>query len=213
MLTLNYDHEISASFPFFLKEDAEWYRHAEKNTQKFFISIVKPEFTLIDAGAQIGMYSALFSKLATSGKVYSFEPTDNADLLEKNLLHNGCKNVEVLRSALSDKVGEYEDIVFKQWSQNLVERRKFSFLTIDSFVKDRDLKVDAIKIDVDSYDYEVLLGSRNTLVNQDPVVVVELNHALGKRGFNPSHAINFMSSINYRVDRILDHENYVFMKG
>lgn len=213
MLSISYDQQITIDFPHYFKEDAEWYKAAEKNTKSFFISMIKPNFTIIDAGAQIGMYSALFSKLAYDGRVHCFEPTDTINLLNANLEFNNCKNVETHQIALSNKDGEYEDVIYKQWSQNKVDQKKFKFSTLDTFIKSNNLTVDLIKIDVDSYDYEVLVGCRQTLTEQSPIVVVELNHALSKRGFKPEDAIKFMNLLNYKIDKILDHENYIFKKA
>lgn len=213
MLSISYDKEITINFPYYLKEDAEWYKVAEKNTKNFFISNIKQNSTIIDAGAQIGMYSVLFSKLASAGKVYCFEPTDTIELLINNLNFNNCKNVEPHQIALSNKDGEYVDVIYKQWSQNKVDHKKFNFSTLDTFIKNKNIIVDLIKIDVDSYDYEVLLGCKQTLIEQSPIVVVELNYALKKRGFEPKDAIQFMNSINYKIDKILDNENYIFKKS
>lgn len=79
-------------------------------------------------------------------------------------------------------------------------------------MKSNNLTVDLVKIDVDSYDYEVLLGGKQFLTEQNPLVVVELNHALGKRNHNVQEALDYMSSINYKLKFILDNENYIFSK-
>ena len=105
-----------------------------------------------------------------------------------------------------------QDLIYKIWSQQVTEEKEFDFETIDNFVEKNNLEVNFIKIDVDSYDYEVLLGSKNTLINQSPTILVELNHALGKRGYNINDVINFMQSVGYSVSTILDTENYVFKK-
>lgn len=212
MLSIAYNSQITINFPHYFEEDVGWYKVAEKNTKQFFISNIKPNFTIIDAGAQIGMYSVLFSKLAYNGKIHCFEPTDTINLLNKNLEFNDCKNVETHQIALSDKDGEYEDVIYKQWSQNKIDQKKFKFSTLDTFIRRNNLLVDLIKIDVDSYDYEVLLGSKEVLSNQSPIVIVELNHALKKRGFKPEDGIEFMNSINYKIDKILDNENFIFTK-
>jgi FkbM family methyltransferase len=208
-----YDKNIFADFPYFYKEDVAWYSEAEKNTHEYFISKIKPEFSIIDAGAQIGMYSVLFSKLAVNGMVYSFEPTDTIDLLEKNLQFNNCNNVETLKLALSNKDGEFEDKIYKQWSQKLIEHKKFNFCTLDTFVRQRNILVDLIKIDVDSYDFEVLLGSKELLSKQSPIVMVELNNGLEIRGYKLQEVIQYMNSLNYFVETILDNENYIFKKA
>lgn len=210
MLKIKYGLNHEYEFPAYISNDYGWYIGAEIETKNFFIEKIQKKFNIIDAGAQIGMYSILFSKLAYEGKIFSFEPTDNSAMLEKNIQHNQCDNVEILKFALSNKDGIYNEKIFKIWSQNIVEQKNFYFMTIDSFVKERNLNIDLIKIDVDSYDYEVLLGSKNTLITQNPIVVVELNHALEKRGFFPKHAVDFMKSINYNIIQVLDKENYIF---
>ena len=212
MLSIKYGHNISFNFPRYYSNDASWYMLAESSTKQFFIDVIKPNFNIIDAGAQIGMYTVLFSKLATEGTVHAFEPTDTVNLLSDNLAYNNCKNVKIHNIALSDKDGVYNDTIFKIWSQNVIETKEFEFTTIDTFTKKNNIKVDLIKIDVDSYDFEVLQGSKEVLLSQEPIIMVELNHALGKRGYEPRHAIDFMKSIGYSVKQVYDGENYFFTK-
>ena len=188
MLSIKYGHNISFNFPRYYSNDASWYMLAESSTKQFFIDVIKPNFNIIDAGAQIGMYTVLFSKLATEGTVHAFEPTDTVNLLSDNLAYNNCKNVKIHNIALSDKDGVY------------------------NFTKKNNIKFDLIKIDVDSYDFEVLQGSKEVLLSQEPIIMVELNHALGKRGYEPRHAIDFMKSIGYSVKQVYDGENYFFTK-
>jgi len=79
-------------------------------------------------------------------------------------------------------------------------------------VSSRNIKVDLLKIDVDSYDYEVLLGSEQTLRSQSPYIIVELNHALGKRGFNKEQGIEFLQSLGYKLQHHYDDDNFLFSK-
>lgn len=212
MLNIRYNSNITYSFPYYYACDASWYREAESNTKQYFANIIKPNFKLIDAGAQIGMYTVLFSKLATEGTVYAFEPTDTVNLLKQNLDYNKCENVEVNNIALSNKDGTYTDTIYKIWSQNVIETKEFQFLTIDTFVKEKGITPDLIKIDVDSYDFEVLQGCKELLTKHDPIILVELNQGLGKRGYQPKDAIDFMKSVNYEIKEIFDRENFLFMK-
>jgi FkbM family methyltransferase len=205
-------NKIDIELPNYYDCDLGWYSNPEPNTRIFVIENLKEDSVVIDCGAQIGLYSTLFSKICTNGKVYSFEPTETFEMLSANCLHNDCKNITLIKKPLSDKVGIKKDKIFKIWSQQSIEEKDFDFETIDNFVEKNKLKVDFIKIDVDSYDYEVLLGSKNTFETQSPTVLVELNYALEKRGFQVSDAIEFMKSIGYSVINIIDNENYVFKK-
>ena len=47
------------------------------------------------------------------------------------------------------------DKIYHVWEQAPPLNQEFEFTCIDTFVNERKIKVDAIKIDVDSYDYEV----------------------------------------------------------
>jgi len=206
----NIDHNVKIND--YYQNDRNWYINAEAETRKFVQEIVKNNFTIIDAGAQVGMYSLLFSLLAPNGKIYSFEPTETINFLNKNVELNQASNIETLKIALSNKTGKFVDKIFRVWSESTIEEQLFDFITIDDFIDQRKLEIDLIKIDVDSYDYEVLLGAKKTLLEQSPIVIVELNHALEKRGFKAEDGINFMNEIGYKLDKILDLENYIFIK-
>jgi FkbM family methyltransferase len=196
----------------YYENDKHWYENAEIETKKFIQNILKENSNIIDAGAQVGMYSLLFSIICPQGKIHSFEPTDTINFLNKNIQLNDLKNIETYKIALSNKSGKFVDKIFKVWSESIIEEKLFDFITIDDFVDQRNIEIDLIKIDVDSYDYEVLLGAKKTLLEQNPIVIVELNHALEKRGFRPEDGMNFMSEIGYKLDRVLDVENYIFIK-
>lgn len=213
MLSIAYKDGLSFNFPRYYASDAGWFMSAEGNTKQFLCDYIKPNFTIIDAGANIGMYTIPFAKLAHQGKVFAFEPTDTVEMLKENLAYNNCaSNVSIQLEPLGEKDEIKTDKIFKVWSQGIVDNKEFSFITLDTFVKSNNLTVDLVKIDVDSYDYEVLLGGKQFLTEQNPLVVVELNHALGKRNHNVQEALDYMSSINYKLKFILDNENYIFSK-
>jgi FkbM family methyltransferase len=214
MIEIHYKPGFYFNFPKYYASDAGWFTSAERTTKQFLCDYIKPNFTIIDAGANIGMYTIPFSKLASEGKVFAFEPTDTISMLKENLAYNNClSNVELIDKPLGQFDGKKQDRVFKVWSQNLVDEKEFDFITLDTFVAQNNLKVDLLKIDVDSYDYEVLLGGKTFLMSQNPLIVVELNHALGKRNHTVEEALEYMIGIGYNLQQILDGENYVFVKN
>ena len=64
--------------------------------------------TFVDAGANIGVYSVLASRLVgQQGRVISFEMMpETAHILRDHLLENQCRNAIVIEGALSDKSGQ-----------------------------------------------------------------------------------------------------------
>jgi FkbM family methyltransferase len=190
-----------------------YYEHCEPQTKRWFVEHAKPDWVILDCGANIGYYSILFSRLCPSGHVYAFEPTDTADMLVENLAHSDAlHNVEVVRCALGATSGELEESIFRIWGE-AAERRAYPFMTIDAFVAERRLRVDAIKIDVDSFDLEVIRGARETLQEQDPFVMVELNHALSQRQQSVPQAFEFMIELGYRECESYDYDNFLFKRG
>jgi len=71
----------------------------------FFEHYLRPGDNVIDAGANIGLYSLFFSKLiGPAGKVLAFEPDPIcADRFRENIALNECLNVELREVAVSDQ--------------------------------------------------------------------------------------------------------------
>lgn len=190
-----------------------YYPMCELQTKYWFVEHVQPDWILIDAGANVGYYSILFAQLASTGTIYAFEPTSTFDMLQANLIQNDVQNVQPLRKAVGKKSGQINDRIFRIWGE-AAEKAVYDFTTIDDFVNEKNItKLDCIKIDVDSYDFEVLQGARTTLTTLNPIVVVELNYALQERGQTVKEAVEWMISLGYKHYIILDEVNYIFFPG
>jgi FkbM family methyltransferase len=188
----------------------DYYPNAEMNTKAWFVENVKADWTIFDVGANVGYYTVMFSRLAPRGRVYAFEPTTTIRMLAHNLEYNrAAENVVLVPQALGNRAGRIKDKVYRVWGGD-PEEMVYDFNTVDNFVKQNRLKVDAIKIDVDSFDFEVLQGAKETIRTQNPHIMVELNYALYKRGTEPSHALRWMAEQGYVRTQIYDGENYLF---
>ena len=71
------------------------YGNWEPSETAWFLRTVKPGDIIVDAGANVGYYTVIGSRLVGDrGKVYAFEPDpSNFELLRKNVELNGLKNV------------------------------------------------------------------------------------------------------------------------
>lgn len=197
----------------YYEQFVNYYPKCEMETKKWGVENCKEEWVIFDCGANIGYYSILFAKLASKGFVYAFEPTDTIIKLKKNLEFHQIKNVSLINIALSDKTCTKKDKIYKIWGSE-PENTHFNFITIDDFVDRENIrKIDLIKIDVDSYDFEVLKGAKKTLNTLNPFVIVELNHALSLRNTSNYEAIEWMVSQGYDSGLVLDYENILFKKN
>jgi FkbM family methyltransferase len=148
--------------------------------------LLKPHMRVIDAGANIGIYSLLAAKcIGDDGKVWSFEPSQTTyNLLLDNIALNGANIVSAYRLALSDVQGQltlrsengfgdlyrHLDYSGKAAPGDLIETVEVT--TLDDFAASNNIdEIDFLKIDVEGGEYRMLKGSRN-LLSRSPNVVV-----------------------------------------
>lgn len=196
----------------FYDEFRSYYPLCELETKRWFVENVQPDWWIFDIGANVGYYSILFAQLAPRGHVVSFEPTSTAQMLRANLTHNSIANVDIHQVALGATTGVHQDRIFRLWGGD-GDVGEYSFYRFDDFVAEhRPPRIDCLKIDVDSFDFEVIRGAEQTLRLHNPVVVIELNHALAKRNQSAGEALAWLARLGYREALVLDHDNFVLQR-
>ena len=139
-----------------------------------FLAVCREGKVILDVGAHIGRYTLLCAgKVGISGRVIAVEPDPgNLDILCKNLRSNEVSNVQVVRTAISDRDGVVELGIGEDTGTNSIVRQsksarryvKVQSTTIDSLLCDlRVEKVDLMKIDVEGAEKLVLTGAEKTL--------------------------------------------------
>lgn len=136
-----------------------------------FEQIVKPGMTVLDIGANLGIYAVTGSKAAkSSGRLYAFEPVpENLTLLKHNLKLNKSKNTTVVPQAVGAKSGRV-NLYLANENTGTHSMREFSdttmevqVTTIDDFVQSKNISVDVIKMDIEGYEGHALRGGIKTL--------------------------------------------------
>jgi FkbM family methyltransferase len=173
------------------------------------------ERNFIDAGANIGYFSALMSKLAgPAGKVLAIEPEpNNLKLLEQNLRINHLANVIVHACALgaresSGMLGLYKPS--NRGRHSMVDSE--SKLAIEVRVRTLDDLAGAsgnllntwslVKIDVEGYEGFVLDGAREILPRIETLVMEFSPVLLRKAGSDPASVLRTLSAEFPRIYRI-----------
>ena len=175
-----------------------------KNLDYIFLWMKKlklKEPTILDIGANIGLYSICYSKIYKNCFIHAFEPVPkNFKTLSSNLKKNKLTNIKVSEIALLDKkktinIGIPDRKVHDRYKKNIndglfsifAQKSKFKIkaIPLDLFIKKKKIKkVDFIKIDVEGAEALVLQGGIKTIKSHKPIIQLEYNDltkTLGKK--------------------------------
>jgi|TARA_B110000971_G_C19985804_1_gene489502 FkbM family methyltransferase len=186
----------------------------EKHFEELASLIIKKDWNVVDVGANIGTHSIILSKLASDGKVFSFEPQSlTFSLLQNNLLLNSCKNVVSYRFALTDKEMEivsmgtffYNNDKINNGVVGIEKDNLIGDLTISKKFDTLNLPtIKFIKIDIQGSEVIALRGLRETLKSDRPIMIVEVEEGrLKSLGNTSKELIELLLSYNYTLFRIM----------
>jgi FkbM family methyltransferase len=130
-----------------------------------------------DIGANVGLYTVLFSRYARF--VYSFEPVPrNIRFLHRTVEINKCRNVTIVPLAVGDKLSMNSFSVESNFAIGRVDingMQPVACTDIDSFCDKYKLFPDIIKIDVEGFEEEVIHGGRRILRERHPKLLLSLH--------------------------------------
>jgi len=160
----------------------------EPEVIRLMLRAINPGDCVIDAGANVGFFTVLMSKLVGDrGKVLAIEPDRrNVEKLKKNLDINSCGNVEILAHALSEKDGWAPLCRHTDNGQTCIngsvavgeEVPLVSTLTFDRAATYLPKHPSFLKLDIEGSEVAALLGARNYVF---PLIVTEVNDKALKR--------------------------------
>ncbi len=153
--------------------------------------VLKPGMTVIDIGANMGLYTMFAAKrIGPTGKVVALEPSKREfGRLETHVRLNGLGNVHCLQTAVGREVGTATLKVAEEWNaghntlgdfgypETRLERTEtVDIHTLDDLMESLNIKkVDIIKLDVEGAEEAVLDGAARTLANHRPKILVEMS--------------------------------------
>ena len=163
--------------------------------------LMREDFICFDIGANVGLYSLLFSRYAKS--VYAFESLlRNVQYLAKTLAYNSVKNVKIIPYAVSNT---NKPSFFKEGLDHsrgkLDNNGNIPILTIslDMFVSKTKINPNLIKIDVEGAELCVLKGAKNLLSNEKPIIL------LSTHGYQTKiDCLRYLKKLNYQEIKILN---------
>jgi len=178
--------------------------------------LVRPGFTVLDIGANIGWFSLSLARLHPDVEVYAFEPIPKTfAYLAANTELNRLANVHPKSFGFSNAAGELDFFYYPEGSvnasaANLSDRTDALRITcpvstMDAWVADSGLTVDFVKCDVEGAELFVLQGGPEMLTVQQPMIFTEMLRKWSARfGYHPNQIIALLSAAGYACFRIDD---------
>jgi FkbM family methyltransferase len=188
------------------------FEDAEIDIAAALFGALYPGRCIVDVGANIGLHSLAWSRLAP---VVALEPAPDAfAALEANVTENALQHrIRTLRTAAWDTVGDVDFFVATDSGLSSLkdtrhgpirERIKVPCTTLDVLAAELPLPIGLLKIDVEGLERTVIAGAAELLQRDRPVLMVEI---FGGYDANPDP----MGTVEYI--RAFGYEPFVYASG
>ena len=204
--------------------------HVHLRRIKSFLSryVVLNDPVIFDIGAHKGKVVKLMNDLYGNPLIYCFEPNK----LMNPILKKIGKNIKVYNYAIGDKSDEKKLLINKidltntlseinknsfylkiknliaNKSENIENFKKVKVISLKNFCKSKKIKsIDFLKIDVEGYEYKVLLGAKDILKNVKFIMIEVQNNDM-YRDYSKERIEKFLKKNNFKLIKSF---NFPFM--
>lgn len=190
----------------------------EPGLTRLFKRLVRPGMVVVDAGANVGLYTLLAARLLEyNGRVHSFEPTPSTfALLQENIqangfLESGCAGLHPV--ALADTEGTASLAVFAGncghntlcWTNELAQSVTVPVSRLDT-VLEAESRVDIVKIDVEGAEPGVLRGMAR-IIEKNPGIRILLEFSpkqLAQAAVEPKEFLDMIEAMGLEISVVDD---------
>jgi FkbM family methyltransferase len=185
---------------------------------------LRPGGLFVDIGAGEGYFSVIAARMmGTGGRVIAVEPQARLhEVIRRNLKENGVERiVELSEVAVTDEEGSATLYVtpdtiaersgLMQTTRYQKPTESVPTTTLAKLLAAKKVgRIDLLQIDIEGYEYEAVLGSREVFLNKVPKrIALKLNpELLAERGKSANGLAAFIQGCGYK--RVANLENLVF---
>lgn len=179
----------------------------EYDDMAFLLRYLDVTDTLVDIGANAGVFSILAAKVKKA-TVVAYEPVPQTyERLLRNVQLNGLSNYVIcVNKGLSGSSGE---LCFTTTSdatnhvcndqEKLSEFVKVSVSTLDDEMESQSVVPTVLKIDVEGYEHFVIDGASRILLNKSTnIILIELNNSGLRYGYSDQEIANKIASFGFK---------------
>ena len=194
------------------------YRVREMDHKILLDKIARPNFNVLDIGANIGYYALIErSLIGDAGKLLLIEPSpENVKLLKKNLELNDISNAKVVEGAVSHANEKKNFHLSHESNLNTFhnygsikkhlsgEEIEVDTYTVPSLLSDTSFldKLDLIRMDVEGHEVSVINGMLEQIESNQlsPTIIFETHISRYTEGNDMSHSLKRLFNAGYRVE-------------
>lgn len=183
--------------------------------QVVLYDFVKPGMKVIDIGANIGATTLnLAKRVGSNGEVYSFEPSPyNYQRAYQNVSLNNFGNIKLINQGLgNEKTTAFlynvntnnrgmQRLLKENSENNSYEKAPVEIDTLDNSMVNFSIPPPSfIKIDVEGYEFNVLLGGKETITKHRPALFIELDdNNLREQCNTAKELIKLITQFQYKI--------------
>ncbi|WP_414526826.1 FkbM family methyltransferase [Nodularia chucula] len=187
--------------------EQDWF----EKEMEFWRNSIKPGMTVIDVGANVGVYTfSAAVKVGSQGRVFAVEPFSVCvNCLTETCRINQLAWVNICAGAASDRNGsiklllhsanELNQVVSSDEAEKMTGQafQEAKCFTLDSLIEPENItQVDFLKLDAEGHEMAVLIGSEKLITEFSPVILYE--NIAGSQGSNIEVA-QYLEKIGYEL--------------
>lgn len=175
--------------------------------------LVEPNDNIIEVGANIGYYALQWAKIINKGKgkMYAIEPNPKTfEYLKKNIKMNKYKDIELVNKGISYKKDTLPFFVSKAWNisrflEEFEKDKANKMVEVDSLDNMfKDIEINLIRMDVEGYEYQVLMGAKKILKKSDNLKILMEIHPNKLSIRQKKEMIELLRKNNFKIKKYTD---------
>ena len=198
------------------KDLTSWYNkfnceHKELNN---FINLTKNKNTLLDIGCQFGSFSLTFIGDSTTKQSFAFDGGDTPYLtLSQIKILNQINNLHVFNFLIGNQNKKIHCHSEELQALAINGSDVKNMFSIDMLCNIYNITPDVIKMDIEGAEIHALLGARETIIKENPIIFIEVHPKFLHIYHNTiDDVVSFIKDINYKVldlnqDEVTDYKD------
>lgn len=192
--------------------------HFEPEVEQALLRYLGTGDVFVDVGAHFGYFSLLAAKLVgNTGRVFAFEPTPSTyKVLGENLENRPIcttinkavfsKNSSVIFHDFGIELASLNSLYSPRTTMTISGKDiKVDTVSLDSYFYNKSYKLNFVKIDAESAEFEILQGMKKILSRDKPVICIEKT-VVPVRGAAPNENLfNFLLSRGYKSYQLINN--------